>query len=127
MRFLKLKQQYWDYKLLVTLGKGLGIPIGVDQRTISREYICFTNVSVDIELSKPRPKGINVKEEENKEFFQSIEILKLLIFCNHCKGIGHEITQCRGILKAIQDPPYMDRIRKMVKMDFKNYTIEIEI
>lgn len=44
VRFPKLKQQYWDFKLLMTLKKGLGAPIGVDQRIINREYGYFANV-----------------------------------------------------------------------------------
>lgn len=104
VRFPKLKQQYWDYELLMTLGKGLGTPIGVDQRTIDREYGYFANVLVEIDLSKPIPEGINVKEEDGKEFFQAIEIPRLPAYCNHCKTVGHEITQCRGLRKAMQQP-----------------------
>lgn len=104
VRFPKLKQQYWDYELLMTLGKGLGTPIGVDQRTISREYGYFANVLVDIDLSKPVRDGINVKEEGGREFFQPVEISKLPAYCNHCKTVGHEITQCRGLTRAIQEP-----------------------
>lgn len=45
-----------------------------------------------------------MKEEEGKEFCQVIEILKLPAFCNHCRSIGHEITQCRCLIRAIQEP-----------------------
>lgn len=66
VRFPKLRQQFWDYELLMTLGKALGNPIGVDQRTISREYGYFANVLIDIDLAKPVPDMIIVKEEGGK-------------------------------------------------------------
>lgn len=88
----------------MTLGKGLGNPIGVDQRTISREYGYFTNVLIDIDLAKPVPDRITVKEEGGKEFMQLVEIPKFPDYYHHCKGIGHAITQCRGLRKAFQSP-----------------------
>lgn len=33
---------------------------------------------------------------------QPVEIPKLPSFCNRCKGIGHAITQCRGLRQAFQ-------------------------
>lgn len=104
VRFPKLKQQYWDYELLMVLGKGLGTPIGVDQRTINREYGYFANVLVDIDLSKPVPSMVKVREEGGVEFSQPVEIPKLPAFCNHCKLVGHLIMQCKGLLRAIQEP-----------------------
>lgn len=47
----------------MVLGKGLGTPIGVDQRTINKEYGYFANVLVDIDLAKPVPDRIIIKEE----------------------------------------------------------------
>lgn len=84
VRFPKLEQQYWDYELLMSLGKYLGIPIEVDQRTITREYGYFANVLVDIDLSKQVLEGINVKEEGGRVCYQPIEMPKLLAYCYHC-------------------------------------------
>lgn len=88
----------------MTLGKGLGTPIGLDQRMIDRKYGYFANVLVDIDLAKPVPDRIIVKEEAGLEFTQPVEIPKLPAYCNHYKGIGHEITQCRGLWRVFQEP-----------------------
>lgn len=88
----------------MTLGKGLGNPIGIDQGTLNREYGYFANVLVDIDLEKPIPDKVIIKEEGGGEFSQTIEIPKLLAFCNHCKTVGHNITQYRGLLRRIQEP-----------------------
>lgn len=109
VRFPKLGQHYWDYKLSMTLGKGLGTPVGVYQRIISREYGYFANMLVDIDLSKLVSVGIIVKEEERKEFFQPVETPKLPSYCNICKTLEHEITQCQGLIKAIQNPTDHDK------------------
>ncbi|KAL5729843.1 hypothetical protein ACHQM5_002738 [Ranunculus cassubicifolius] len=53
VQFPKLKQQYWDYECLMRIGKGVGKPIGVDQRTLKRELGYFANVLIDVDLSKP--------------------------------------------------------------------------
>lgn len=104
VKFPKLGQEYWDYEILMTLAKGLGMPVGVDQRTLDREYGYFASVLVDIDLAKHVPDRVNVKEEDGTEFTQTVEIPKLPAYCNHCKMVGHLITQCRGLIKEIQTP-----------------------
>ncbi|KAL5701187.1 hypothetical protein ACHQM5_026551 [Ranunculus cassubicifolius] len=41
VKFPQLKQQYWEYETLMTLGKALGTPIGVDQHTLKRDFGFF--------------------------------------------------------------------------------------
>lgn len=33
-----------------------------------------------------------------------VEIPKIPAYCSHCNALGHEIIQCRGLIKAIQEP-----------------------
>lgn len=66
VRFLMLPLQYWDYKLIIAMGKVLGTPIGVDKRTMEREYGYFINVLVDVDVSNPVPMSFNVREEGGK-------------------------------------------------------------
>lgn len=106
----------------MTLGKGLGTPIGVDQRTINREHGYFANVLVDIDLAKPVPDRINSKEEGGKEFMQPVEIPKLPSFCNHCKWIGHVITQCRGLRQAFQGSVAQGEGNSSKEDEFQNVT-----
>lgn len=83
------------------LGKDLGMPIGVDQTTINREYGTLLMCSLISTFKKPVPEGINVKEEGGGNFFSGSRS-QVLVYCNHCKIVGHEITQCKGLMKAIQ-------------------------
>lgn len=39
----------------MTIAKGLGTPRAVDKRTLEREYGYYTNILVEIDLSKPIP------------------------------------------------------------------------
>lgn len=64
----------------MTLGKSLGTLVGVDQRTIIKEYGYFANVLVSIDLSKHIPDKVNVKEEGGREFVQNVEIPMLFLY-----------------------------------------------
>lgn len=74
------------------MGNALGNPIGVDQRTMQGENGCFGNILVDIDLSNPILRAMKVLEEGGREFELEIKILKILLFCEHCKLIVHELT-----------------------------------
>lgn len=101
------------------LGKGLGVPIGVDQRTINREFGYFVNVLVNIDLVKPMPDRVIIKKEGGGEFSQPVEIPKLPPFCNHCRNIGHEITQCKGLIKAIHEPAGQEKEQRGDQENFQ--------
>ncbi|KAL5730189.1 hypothetical protein ACHQM5_003041 [Ranunculus cassubicifolius] len=103
VQFPKLGQKYWDYEGLMMIGKGLGTPVGVDQRTIDRDYGYFANVLVDIDISKPVPSVVNVQEEDGGYFTQDVYIPRLPQFCNHCKSVVHNVYHCRRLLRGI-DP-----------------------
>ncbi|KAL5723152.1 hypothetical protein ACHQM5_006580 [Ranunculus cassubicifolius] len=109
VRFPTLNQQYWDYEALMRIGRGVGNPVGVDQRTLSRELGYFANVLIEIDLSKPIADQVSVKEEDGSSFLQDVEIQNLPTTCSHCKGIGHTMYQCRGLLRAMQDNPREER------------------
>lgn len=85
----------------MTLGKGIGMLTGVDERTLQREYAYFVNVLIDVDLSEPVPSKASVKG--GRKFLDAVEILKLPAFCSHCKCVGHEIRQCRGLKRVMQD------------------------
>ncbi|KAL5709354.1 hypothetical protein ACHQM5_020054 [Ranunculus cassubicifolius] len=101
VKFPKLKQHYWDYEALMRIGKGLGKPIGVDERTIKRDFGYFAYILIEIDLSKPIPSNITIKEEDGSSFVQEVEIPKMPQICSHCNGIGHSMFQCRGLIRAI--------------------------
>lgn len=102
MQFPKLGQQYRDNEALMTIGKGLGTPIGVDKKTLARDFGYFANVFIDINLSKHVPARINVNEENGNQFSQEVYIPKMPQFCNHCKSVGHNMYSCRSLMIAME-------------------------
>ncbi|KAL5723536.1 hypothetical protein ACHQM5_006924 [Ranunculus cassubicifolius] len=84
------------------IGKGVGTPIGVDKKTIGRDFGFFANVLIDVDFSKPIPEFINVKEEDGGQFAQEIFIPKMPQYCTHCNVVGHGIYNCRGLLRVMQ-------------------------
>ncbi|KAF5191655.1 hypothetical protein FRX31_018758 [Thalictrum thalictroides] len=102
VKFPKLKQQYWDYELLMSMGKALGSPVGIDRHTLERDFGYYAMVLVDIDLSKTIPSSIHVEEEGGNDFIQEIEIQKMPRFCTHCKSIGHAVFECKSLQKVRQ-------------------------
>ncbi|KAF5187172.1 Ribonuclease h domain, partial [Thalictrum thalictroides] len=102
VKFPKLKQQFWDYEILMSMGKTLGAPIGIDKHTADREYGFFASILVEIDLAKPIPPQILVEVDGGKDFMQEVVVGKLPKFCEHCKSIGHFMSDCK-VLKNIRD------------------------
>ncbi|KAF9603308.1 hypothetical protein IFM89_034657 [Coptis chinensis] len=73
VKFPKLKQQFGTMRyLIMTMGRCLGYPIGIDKPTAEREYGFYTSILVDLDLSKSIPNqilievpGVNDDEIEN--------------------------------------------------------------
>ncbi|KAF9594178.1 hypothetical protein IFM89_028835 [Coptis chinensis] len=95
IKFPKLGQQYWDYEILMSMGKTIGYPIGVDKHTLERDYGFYVSVLVDVDISKPIPTQIWVEKEEGISFVQDNEVVKMPKYCGHCKSVGHLVTECR--------------------------------
>ncbi|KAF9596099.1 hypothetical protein IFM89_007152 [Coptis chinensis] len=103
VKFPKLSQQYWDYELLLAMGKTLGAPVGVDRHTIDRDFGFFASMLVEIDLSKPIPPQIWVEEEDGISFIQEVEVVKMPKYCPHCKAVGHVMAECKWpILEEVQ-------------------------
>ncbi|KAF5192562.1 hypothetical protein FRX31_017848 [Thalictrum thalictroides] len=70
VKFPNLKQQYWEYESLMTIGRTLGAPMGVDRHTLDRHYGYFASVLIDMDLSKSIPDKVLVEVEDGEEFLQ---------------------------------------------------------
>ncbi|KAF9623733.1 hypothetical protein IFM89_004814 [Coptis chinensis] len=102
IKFPKLGQQYWDYEILMSMGRAFGSPVGVDKHTLDRTFGNFASVLVDVDLSKPIPSQFLVEEDEGKSFLQDAEVIRLPKFCGHCKSVGHLVAECKGLQKEIR-------------------------
>ncbi|KAF5205415.1 Ribonuclease h domain [Thalictrum thalictroides] len=114
VKFPNLKQQYWEYESLMTIGRTLGAPMGVDRHTLDRHYGYFASVLIDMDLSKSIPDKVLVEVENGEEFLQEVVISKLPKFCSQCKMIGHATFECRHLQKK-QVEAKNDEVPKVVE------------
>ncbi|KAF9601234.1 hypothetical protein IFM89_017419 [Coptis chinensis] len=70
VKFLTLKQQYLDYEILMSMGRCIGYPIGLDKPTAEREFGFYASVLVDLDLSKHIPNQILVELPNGVDFMQ---------------------------------------------------------
>ncbi|KAF6165223.1 hypothetical protein GIB67_030405 [Kingdonia uniflora] len=83
----------------MALGRTMGTPIHVDRTQSDFGY--FAKVLVDIDLAEPIPNKVLV-EVEDGDFWQKVELGSLSKFCPHCKMMGHNLSECRGVRAQVQ-------------------------
>ncbi|KAF9618666.1 hypothetical protein IFM89_002361 [Coptis chinensis] len=99
IRFPGLSLEYWEMKTLFSLGRAVGRPIHTDENTAKRKLGYYASVLVDVDLTQQIPEKIWVEVEGRSiKFWQKVDTGHLPKFCNHCKRVGHLVTDCR-ILK----------------------------
>ncbi|XP_026399108.1 uncharacterized protein LOC113294955 [Papaver somniferum] len=76
------------------MGKVLGTPIVVDQKTLYLDFGYFAAVLVDIDFGKNIPERIRIKSG-GKSFWQYLDIPKSPKFCLHCNIIVHHEKECK--------------------------------
>ncbi|XP_026399080.1 uncharacterized protein LOC113294925 [Papaver somniferum] len=94
VHFPGLHAELWMEKNLLSMGKVLGNPIVVDQRTLTLEFENFTSVLVDIYFAKHIPDRIRLTAG-GRTFWQNLDIPKPPKFCLKCCIIGHTDKECR--------------------------------
>ncbi|XP_026378402.1 uncharacterized protein LOC113272820 [Papaver somniferum] len=92
--YLGLPIELWTEKSLLSMGKSLGSPIVVDQRTLDLEYGYFSAVLVDIDFSKHTHERISLTTG-GKKFWQYVDIQNPPMFCFSCNIIGHIDDECK--------------------------------
>ncbi|KAF6165530.1 hypothetical protein GIB67_015853 [Kingdonia uniflora] len=79
----------------------VGNPVQVNRSTLCQNTGFYASVLVDVDFSKPIPSKIMV-EQEGFEFCQEIQLGKVPKICSHCKVVGHLVSECRDVEKAIE-------------------------
>ncbi|KAF6170740.1 hypothetical protein GIB67_015692 [Kingdonia uniflora] len=97
VKFPRLGFEFWEVDSLIALGRTMGTPIHVDRTQSDFGY--FAKVLVDIDLAEPIPNKVLV-EVEDGDFWQKVESGTL--FCPHCKMVGHNLSECRGVRAQVQ-------------------------
>ncbi|XP_060974273.1 uncharacterized protein LOC133039399 [Cannabis sativa] len=95
IRLPNLGLQYWGKKSLSAIVSTLGKPIMVDKHTKDRTQVQFARVLVEIDISDNPDRICWFVNEYGQLVEQEIEYEWLSVKCNHCKGYGHLITDCR--------------------------------
>ncbi|XP_026433420.1 uncharacterized protein LOC113330828 [Papaver somniferum] len=93
------------------MGKVLGTPIVVDQRTLNLEYGNFASVLVDVDFAKHIPSRIKITAG-GRTFWQYLEIPRAPKFCMKCCIIGHNDDECRRQTKGDDNSSKADTTAK---------------
>ncbi|KAF5192141.1 zinc ion binding / nucleic acid binding protein [Thalictrum thalictroides] len=91
-----LPMECWDLESIMLIARGVGYPMKVDDSTLYKTYGYYAHVLVDVDLTKTIPNQILVETVDSK-FWQDVEVGKLPKFCNHCKMVGHVVSECKKI------------------------------
>ncbi|XP_026455748.1 uncharacterized protein LOC113356753 [Papaver somniferum] len=89
-----LHAELWTERSLLSIGKAVGNPIVVDQRTLNLEFGSYASVLVDVDFAKHISDRI-LLTAGGRTFWQYVEIPKHPKFCLHCNIIGHNESECR--------------------------------
>lgn len=96
---LELPRHYHDWVALEHILEPIGPLIALDKVIIAQTRPTTTKTRVEIDLTRPRLKKIEVTLMENSGevnvFNQVIEYETILEFCFHCRMQGHSEGNCR--------------------------------
>ncbi|KAJ4719149.1 DUF4283 domain protein [Melia azedarach] len=99
IRLHGLSLEYWHPQILMTIARGVGIPLQINQATRDMKYGFYAHILVEADLSKPLPDFITV-ELPNYEFDVEVHYENLPTKCNGCNRFGHADHQCRRRTKS---------------------------
>lgn len=85
-----LNLEYWHPRILLTVARGLGIPLQIDQATKEKRYGYCAKMLVKVDLSGSLPDFITV-ELPDYGFNVEIHYENLPAKCNCCNRFGHTV------------------------------------
>ncbi|XP_042491635.1 uncharacterized protein LOC122071363 [Macadamia integrifolia] len=100
VRFPDLPLEYWHEKVLSTMAKAVGRPVGLDQRTKNVIYRNYARVLVEMEVGVPRLEEIQVEHKQPGTqtlfwFKQQLIYEDSLGKCSFYKKLRHQVHACR--------------------------------
>ncbi|CAN0836846.1 hypothetical protein LINGRAHAP2_LOCUS1628 [Linum grandiflorum] len=91
IRFPRLPYQYYHRDVLDGLGNLVGKTVRPDIQTLNSIRGKFARIAVEVDLSKPLPKGVFVDG-----VWQVVEYENLPSFCRGCGCFGHFLDSCES-------------------------------
>lgn len=103
IRFYRLPWEVEDPSILFGIVRQIGVPLCIDNMTLSGDLGQFARVLVDLDLSKLLQHTLTLDYEAS---LVPINIVheRLPGFCHSCKVIGHTIVDCRLLGKTNSKP-----------------------
>ncbi|KAK3222072.1 hypothetical protein Dsin_009097 [Dipteronia sinensis] len=80
---------------LISLARGIRVPLLLDRATREGDFGHFARVLVDIDMSTVPPSSLLLERDDSHSSFISVEYENLLAFCSTCSSIGHFPNACR--------------------------------
>ncbi|OVA16907.1 protein of unknown function DUF4283 [Macleaya cordata] len=114
VRLPGLGMEFWKEEALLTIRKGLGSPVQVDEATIKQLYGFYASILIEIDFAKSIPEKLWI-QGKSYGFWQKVEIPRPPKFCNHCKIVGHLVTECRAIRDVLQPTITEEKNEEQVK------------
>lgn len=79
----------------MSVARGIGLPLQIDQATREKVFGYYARVLVEVDLSGPLPTSLMV-ELPDDGFMVSIVYVYLAPKCSACGMIGHQLKDCRN-------------------------------
>lgn len=108
IRIFDLPQEYWRPAILCSIARGVGLPLRIDNKTLSKEVGLFARVLVDIDFVTSTLPDELLLTRRNKEFYVYIGYEKLPGFCTKCGVVGHDFAECKRNENAHKPPQKQD-------------------
>ncbi|KAJ4703076.1 DUF4283 domain protein [Melia azedarach] len=94
IRLYELSMEFWHPRILMTIARGVGIPLQIDQAKRDMKYGFYARILVEVDLSKPLLDFVTV-ELLDFEFDVEVHYENLHPKCNSCNKFDHGDHQCR--------------------------------
>ncbi|XP_019232866.1 PREDICTED: uncharacterized protein LOC109213514 [Nicotiana attenuata] len=79
----------WGADSLSRIGSGLGTPIYADECTTKVERISYARILVEMDITRPLPMKITVKDPNGRKFEQAVTYDWKPVYCSTCLQLGH--------------------------------------
>ncbi|XP_019235628.1 PREDICTED: uncharacterized protein LOC109215961 [Nicotiana attenuata] len=79
----------WEGETLSRIGSGLGVPVYADECTTKVERISYARLLVEMNVTRPLPKTIKVKDPTGDVYDQEIVYDWVPEYCHTCLQAGH--------------------------------------
>lgn len=92
--------------------------VRVDRATLTKDFVYYAQVLVDIVFSKPILEQVLVETEDTKSW-QDIGGPNMQKCCNHCEIVGHTISECRKARSEVRKEKnkILGDLRKAIRLE----------